>query len=180
MTTIFSHAETAITSCVDRIGILLVWMSIYCKHYDAEQTKDTTSAEQFQRQLVIFEKVIKFTEDINNSNLIYDTDRRCFVQLSDQIPDGIFLPNEDRVVFFEECTQSMRESIITILESRGRHFKVFNFDEQVEDVFLIINTLNQKGLTDIATIEMLFGGVASLRNHLEEVIDFFKKEILDD
>ena len=175
ITTIFNHALNAVTDCVDRIGVVLIWLSIYCQLYDAEKKGCSKTIKKFKKQLSTFDQVIKFAEDVNNCNIVFDKENNCFVHLSTEIPNGIWLPNENRVVQFNECSKNMKIDIFSILESKGRNLKIFFLHEQVEDVFLIINTLIEKKLSDIATISMFFGNLASLKNYLDAVIHYLQK-----
>ena len=166
------QAFNAVSECVDRIGIVLVWLSIYFQRYDAEQKGLLDQVKYFDKHLSTFEQVIQFVEDVNNCAIVFDSRFLKFKRLSDLMSGGIFLPSDDRMVHYEDSNLEMRQRVVSFLNTQGSQLQVFVVRDQVEDVFLIINTLIEKGLSEIESISMKFGRMASLRQYLDYVIAF--------
>ena len=169
---ICNQSYNAVSDCVDRIGVVLVWMSVYCKRCNAKKINDLEKVSYYDKQLSTIDRVIKFVEDVNDCQLVFDNKTSKFRPLSELMSDGVWDPFENRKIYYDERNKTMRYRVLFILNQEGNRFRTFNIGEQVEDVFLILNTIKDEGLTDIETIPMLYAGVASLRDHLRPAIDF--------
>ena len=170
-----NQAFNAVSDCVDRIGIVLVWLSIYLQRYDAEKKGVSEKILFFDKQLSIFDKVIDFVDNVDNCVIVFDRASEKFKWLSDLMSDGVFLLSENRKVQYEECNLGKRQCVVTCLNDQGAQLQFFNVGDQVEDVFLIINSLRENGLSEMETISMMFGRIATLRNYLTSVIQFFSQ-----
>ena len=172
LNTVCNQAFNAVSECVDRIGIVLVWLSIYCQQYDAGNKNQLDKERYFRDQLSLFQRVIQFVEDVNDCVIILDRDCSKFKYLSEFMSGGFFLPSENRIVTYEECSLSMRERVVCCLNEHDFRLNRFCISDQVEDVFLIINTLKEVGLSEMDTISMRFSQCATLRHSLKLVVEF--------
>ena len=176
---ICNMSSDALGSCVDRIGIVLLMMSLYSEAFDAKKMSDVSKFQAFSDQIRYIKQIIQFVDDIDSYKIVMELRSHCFLRLSSLLPDPISLDGTEGVFFIDDHSKAFRQEQIVSLNQNGFDLRTFNIGDPVEDVFLILNFFVETGRMRIEQIDMRFACVATLRNVLSSVSQYFDSVFKD-
>ena len=164
----------ALGSCIDRIGMTLITLSLFVRQYDAEKSGDVNQEKKFRDALRFIERVIKFVNDVHERKVIFDSVQQVFLPVADFRSDKLTFSDRDRLQRLGNESDEDREFFLIYLKEKGCLFRTFKIGDQIEDVLLIVNAVKDAGLLDIEGFDMRFGRCATLRDYLPSVILYLK------
>lgn len=150
-----------VSTCVDRIGIGLIQLSLQARLSCAVQSNSSSDVKKFSEEQLWVQRVSAFVSAVNEFKIVYDFDAECFIDLKSISFESNEIDGQSFDV--DSFSQTDRFAIFSKRLKEGYNLRVFNIGDEVEDVLLILNQLKDAGLSTISGIDMKFKAFGTLK-----------------
>ena len=164
--------SNGLETCIDRMGISLIHISLLTQVDDANAKKDIESKNKFEKEIEVMLRVTQFVEDVNDYKIIYDEEKRSFKELSSLYPEGVRVECMDELVSVDNLSKDERMLLVTMLKSTGANVRGYSVGDQVEDTLVLLNMLKEKGLSTFEPVNMRWGSCITMENCKDASLNF--------
>ena len=172
-------ATDGVSSCTDRTRLCLIQMSLNCSLCDAKRIENQVKIEECDHQLELMNRVIRFVSDVNDYKIVYSLNKQQFLPLDQFYPDGVDIDTMEDKVDVNYISAYERNKLVAQVSSKEEslELKLFDIQDEVEDILLIANTLSNERLVKFDDVGMLHRSCTSLHDYLTPAICYIQNSL---
>lgn len=152
-------AEENVSSCVDKMIIGLLQLSIQVKLEVASRFNDRPVYEKWIREQTWIQRVASFVYDVHVLKIVYDYSKDRFLDLSSVSKEKFYVDGVPYGV--DDMSLSDRQMILSKRRDEGKPISAFQILDQVEDILILINRLKPEDVSSINGVELFHSTHAS-------------------